>query len=438
MDCLLPKILVLYHYYSPDDVVSARHYADLCESLVQRGHTVETWPGNRACHDACVSYSTRPETINGVTVKRVWRPALKQHSVVGRIVNSLWIQRAWKTRLRSSSYQPDVILIGTDPILALSCAPVLKVLRPQAKIVHWCFDLYPEAAVADGMLGEGSKIIAGAHERMAKGYASCSLVANLGPCMAERLKSYPVGKQTTLTPWALQEPAEPLPLGKDERKELFGAEPSGDASAGSGISARPVQGSPFGVKASGQGAEAPLALLYSGNLGRAHEFYLTLKLSQLMKEEGAVFCYAARGGRMEALRKAHNPEYTNVRFGTFAPENELEVRLAAPDVHIVSLRTGWTGVVMPSKFFGALAVGRPVLFEGDEHCSIARWIREYKVGWVLTTSSLETVKNDLLKFSKSAKQKSEMFKRCHQVYSQYFSKKVVLEAWEKELKAILP
>lgn len=373
--------------------------------MAERGWEVETWPGNRACHDACVSYPTRPETINGVTVKRVWRPGLKQHSALGRIVNSLWIQRAWTSRLRSSSYQPDVILIGTDPALALSCAPALKALRPKAKIVHWCFDMYPEAAVADGMLGEGNSMVLRAHERMSKGYASCSLVADLGPCMAERLKCYPMQKQVTLTPWALKEPSEPLPVDKEERNALFN--------------------------------EASLALLYSGNLGRAHEFYLTLKLAQIMKEDKIIFCYAARGGRMESLRKAHNPEYTNVLFGSFAPEEHLEARLAAPDVHIVSLRTGWTGVVMPSKFFGALAVGRPVLFEGDEHCSIARWIREYNVGWVLTTESLEAVKNDLLKFSKSPKQKAEMFKRCHQVYSQYFSKKVVLEAWSRELKTIL-
>ncbi len=361
---------------------------------------------------------------------------MSQHSAFGRIANSLWLQRAWKNRLKSSSYAPDVILIGTDPVLALSCAPALKALRPKAKIVHWCFDLYPEAAVADGAVGEGSTLVRMARERMAKGYAACDLVADLGPCMKEKLKSYQAKKGETLTPWALKEPEEPLPFNKDERKDLFG--------------------------------EASLGLLYSGSFGRAHEFYMTLKLAQRMKEDlagpgdgasagsgtsarhtqglpldarasgqGAIFCYAARGSRMEALRKARNPEYTNVRFGSFAAEEKLEARLAAPDVHLVSLRPEWAGIVVPSKFFGALAVGRPVLFEGPGDSDVALWIKEYGVGWVLTHDNLEEVREDLLKFARSPQQKSDMFNRCHEVYQAHFSRAAVISHWDEELRSLL-
>ena len=71
-----------------------------------------------------------------------------------------------------------------------------------------------------------------------------------------------------------------------------------------------------------------------------------------------------------------------MRFAGFAPEAELEKRLTACDLHLVSLRPEWTGTVVPSKFFGALAAGRGVVFAGSPESAIARWIDEHQVGWV--------------------------------------------------------
>ena len=69
-------------------------------------------------------------------------------------------------------------------------------------------------------------------------------------------------------------------------------------------------------------------------------------------------------------------------------QSDLEVRLSAADIHVVTLRDEWTGTVVPSKFFGALAVGRPVLFAGSPKSAVARWIVKHRVGWVLTESSM--------------------------------------------------
>jgi colanic acid biosynthesis glycosyl transferase WcaI len=94
----MSKILVLYHYYWPDDVVSAQLFTGLCEGLADQ-FDVETWPGNRGCHDPKTSYSLKVEIHNGVKVRRVWRPPIRQHSFFGRILNSIWMQKAWWWRL---------------------------------------------------------------------------------------------------------------------------------------------------------------------------------------------------------------------------------------------------------------------------------------------------------------------------------------------------
>src|SRR5207247_168597 len=110
-----------------------------------------------------------------------------------------------------------------------------------------------------------------------------------------------------------------------------------------------------------------------------------------LRGAGACLCFAVRGNRADELRAAIRPDDDNVQLAGFAPEEALEARLAAADIHLVSLRPEWSGVVVPSKFFGALAVGRPVLFAGPRDCGIARWIEEHGVGWVLEAGTEEQV-----------------------------------------------
>jgi hypothetical protein len=56
------------------------------------------------------------------------------------------------------------------------------------------------------------------------------------------------------------------------------------------------------------------------------------------------------------------------------------------------LRKEWTGTVVPSKFFGALAIGQPVLFVGSRESSVARIIEEHGVGWLIGVKIRETAK----------------------------------------------
>src|SRR5439155_12521003 len=108
--------------------------------------------------------------------------------------------------------------------------------------------------------------------------------------------------------------------------------------------------------------DAALGLMYSGNLGRAHSYREILHLAQALQDKPIRFAFSIRGNKAEELRAAVSEKDTNVRFVPFAEEEQLESRLSTADIHIVSLREEWTGCVVPSKFFGALAAGRPVLF----------------------------------------------------------------------------
>ncbi len=205
-----------------------------------------------------------------------------------------------------------------------------------------------------------------------------------------------------MTPWALVEPQQVPRPDLDTRQALFGA--------------------------------SQLALLYSGNLGRAHEFEQFVELARATEHDSIAFCFAGRGPRMSQLKQhIESAKLSNVRFADFAAEGQLEQRLAAGDVHLVSLRDDWTGTVVPSKFFGALAIGRPVLFVGSEDCAIARWIAQHKIGWHLRSDNVAEVAVELQELARNVEARQAMNSHCQQIYHDYFSREMQLKKLEELL-----
>ena len=223
-----PRVAVLYHYFHPDDVVSARHYAEFCTGLAERGWDVTALPCNRGCRDESLSFPLQEEW-NDITIRRIWRPGFRQASGLGRILNAAWMLAFWTLNvLRERRLSPDVLVIGTDPVLSVLVALFVKKLRPRIRIVHWCFDLYPEGPIADGMIAADGWLVWTLDKFVRGAYKSCDLVADLGSCMRDRLERYGHNcPKVTLVPWALAEPADVVPPDPATRKELFGDNPLG-------------------------------------------------------------------------------------------------------------------------------------------------------------------------------------------------------------------
>jgi glycosyltransferase involved in cell wall biosynthesis len=144
-----------------------------------------------------------------------------------------------------------------------------------------------------------------------------------------------------------------------------------------------------------------------------------------------------RGNRETELRQAITTEDANIGFVPFASADHLAGRLAAADVHIVSLRPEWTGTVIPSKFFGALAIGRPVIFFGDHNSSIAEWIRRYQVGWVWQPGKTAAIAAELRQLAQDETEMRALRERCHRVYHERFSREVILNTWDSCLRDLI-
>jgi len=224
--------------------------------------------------------------------------------------------------------------------------------------------------------------------------------------MRRRLEAYgSKAQKETITPWALVEPEAPSPSDPAERQALFG--------------------------------EVSLGLLYSGTFGRGHSWRGTPELARALAPSGGKIVFSVQGNAVEQLRRAMQEAEAPVGFAPTAPSHTLQTRLSAADVHIVSLREEWTGMVVPSKFFGALAIGRPVLFVGSASSAIAKWIEQMGVGWVLDLERIEALAAELSQWAQSPKSKASLFAHCHAVYQREFSQCRAVDCWDRALRALL-
>jgi colanic acid biosynthesis glycosyl transferase WcaI len=400
-----PKAVVLYHFLPPDEVVSAILFGELAAELVKRGWEVTGFPCNRDCRNETVQYSTTPNW-NGVQIRRLWRPSLAQSTNTGRILNAAWMIVRWSLIGCDPRIRPDVLIVGTDPLLSILTVIIWRKLKPRTKIVHWCFDLYPEAAIADGILKADSRLVTFLRALLSKAYTTCDLIVDIGPHMRAQLKRYTRDTPAeTLVPWAIHESLQVTPVDDSERRMLFGT--------------------------------SRLTLMYSGSLGRAHSFESVLELARRLRTQDIKIAFSINGHFATALRRSILPDDENVIVVPPVQSSRISTRLSTADIHIVTLKEEWAGIVVPSKFFGALSLGRPVLFCGSPDSDIAHWINEHRVGWVLVPETAERVASELERLISNREELEAMFRHCHQIYLRYFSKTVTIHRWDKELRQLL-
>src|SRR5690606_2619355 len=65
----------------------------------------------------------------------------------------------------------------------------------------------------------------------------------------------------------------------------------------------------------------------------------------------------------------------------YQPLATLSYSLSASDLQVVSMGDAMVGCVHPCKVYGALALGRPILYLGPEKSHVGDILREAQCGW---------------------------------------------------------
>ena len=111
-------------------------------------------------------------------------------------------------------------------------------------------------------------------------------------------------------------------------------------------------------------------LLHAGNLGFYGAWDTIIAAARQLENENIGFVFVGDGAersRLESLAAGA----TNVRFLPFFPSSDIPSVLAAPDAHIVTIKRGLEGVVVPSKMFGIIAAGKPIVAVAARETDVA-------------------------------------------------------------------
>jgi glycosyltransferase involved in cell wall biosynthesis len=73
--------------------------------------------------------------------------------------------------------------------------------------------------------------------------------------------------------------------------------------------------------------------------------------------------------------------------------------LGVGDVHLVSLDPRLEGVIVPSKFYGIAAAGRPTIFVGSPLGEIARMVAHYRCGYTVSPGDGEALADRIVELA---------------------------------------
>jgi colanic acid biosynthesis glycosyl transferase WcaI len=131
--------------------------------------------------------------------------------------------------------------------------------------------------------------------------------------------------------------------------------------------------------------DGQFVVMHSGNMGMAHEFETILDAAELLKADNAIlFVFAGDGKRRsEIVRESERRGLTNIRFMPPAPLGSLSRLLGSAAVHLVSMRQGVEGCLVPSKVYGIMAAARPAIMVGSTRNEVAALLRASGSGFTI-------------------------------------------------------
>jgi glycosyltransferase involved in cell wall biosynthesis len=141
----------------------------------------------------------------------------------------------------------------------------------------------------------------------------------------------------------------------------------------------------------------PFVVLHAGNLGFYGAWETVIKSAEMLDHDPVGFVFVGEGALRAQVEASANGA-RKVRFLPFRPAEQVPYVLAAGDVHLITIKRGLEGVVVPSKLYTTLAAGRPILALAPETSDVARVVRRTGCGVVADPddpSALAAVVRDL-------------------------------------------
>jgi colanic acid biosynthesis glycosyl transferase WcaI len=326
------RILLLNLYYPPDTSATAK-MAETVGNALARENEVTILCG-RPSYDPAERRAWqlfRTEETKNVRIVRVGSTDFPRFKMKKRVLNyltytALVIPRALFTTC-------DAVLAMTDPPFEGIIGAFVALLKGK-RYFYNIRDMYPDMAVGGSIVAPG--LLARIWEKLHR--------------------------------WALRRATKVIVLGEDMRNRIVAkgvradrVEIVRDGTEILSANARQTQVAQLDQEVIRTiRGDFRFVLLHAGNIGFYGAWETLIAAAKQLHGDGIGFVFVGEGAQRAQLESAANG-VSNVRFLPFFPDNKIPSVLAAADAHVITIKRGLEGVVVPSKMYGILAAGKPIV-----------------------------------------------------------------------------
>lgn len=395
-------LIVTQHFY-PEVAATAQLMTDLAVDLAARGLDVTVLA-------AVPYYLLTPDLIipskeeyKGVKIIRVYTTRFNLNNVLGRIPN--WLSFHFFVMLKCLLIpRHDVVLTLTIPPYIAFVGMLIRKIKG-SKFMFGVQDIYPDVAVGLGLIK--NKVLIKLLLRLTVwNYKKADKIVPIGEVMRDEIIRHGIrpDKITVIHNWADSE--ELYPVKKEDNpliKEL--------------------------------GIERKFIISYSGNFGIVHDFNPVKQAIMDLKDyKDIVFLFIGNGTEKRGLQ--HFVEYNkvkNVLFIKFQPREKILYSLNACDVSLVSMKKGMEGKLVPSKLYGILSVGKPVIGICYRKSEVADIITENRCGMIVEDNNLS---GRILDLYNNKDKREEMGRNSRTAFMKRYDRHIAADKYYNEVTSL--
>ncbi len=379
------EILVIQYSYFPDHSAVAKLLGELLP-YVKRAtkHNITVYCSNSLHTKQGEIKEKNKENKDGICIKRFKTVGKRGPGILSRVLGYLFFYlKIFISLLFSTKW--DLIVVMTTPPLIGNVVAAAKYLAGKTKIVNYIEDLYPEILYDMGYINQ-SFLVRKLQKLNRMKFARADAIITLGRYMTLRIGRY-----------------------KDVFKKKIYEIPNWSAN-------RSLVLKRYDKK--------KFLIMYSGNMGLAHEFTLLPDLVKMLTLDETIYFTFVGGGAKESYVKSVfngiNPD--KFRFYPYLPLEEHYARLNEADMFIVSQKNSTVGDILPSKLYSYLAAGRPLLFLGPRKSEIGELIIKEEIGAVFESiEDLDSVYRYIHFLQGLDKDYTKLQKRIRALYDENFT-----------------
>ena len=326
------RILLLNLYYPPDTSATAKMAETVVNALAPE-HEVTIVCG-RPSYDPDERRAWRlsqTEKKNGVNIVRLGSTDYPRFNMKKRALNYLTY---------SALLIPRVLFMPCDAVLAMTDPPFQGIIGAivatfkRKPYIYNIRDLYPDMAIGGSIVAPGmlARLWEKLH-RWALGRADCVIV--LGEDMRNRIMAKGVL-------------AEQIEIVRDGAEILPESPPQASQPQLDPELIREIRG------------DFRFVVLHAGNIGFYGAWQTLIAAARQLAGDGIGLVFVGEGAQRAQVEDAAKG-IREVRFLPFFPGSKIPSVLAAADAHLITVKRGLEGVVVPSKMYGILAAGKPII-----------------------------------------------------------------------------